>query len=402
MIKRTIAIVLAFCCMVLMTGCWDAIELNRRAIVSGIGIDQAPEDERKLLVTFQVIIADEITGKTGRGATPTSTYSGTGYTISEAIRNASRQVPRLTSTAHARFIAISESVARKGITEVMDFLDRDSDIRLTSDVVIVKQEISAEAVTASLTPIGKITAYSLSQKAEFASKEHGENYTMEIDDIIRDLLTPGGGAVINGVGVVGDVNETGKKSSLEKTKSPLVVLEDPAIFKGDKLVDWLAPNESRGMVWIKNKMKKTSIVLEPDQEKGDIGIDVIRSKTGLQAKLNDPLHPVIQVSVNVQLSIREVNTAIDLKNPDMLHKIEAKANEAIAKDLRAAVQKAQSVNSDIFGFGEVVQRQSPAAWKKIQHQWGDLFPQLEVEYKVNSVIRNTQLRDRSYKFNQRS
>ncbi|MGG4554196.1 Ger(x)C family spore germination protein [Paenibacillus humicus] len=401
MIKRTIAVALAFCCIVLTSGCWDAIELNRRAVVSGIGIDHAPGEEGLLMVTFQVIIADEISGKTGRGATPTSVYYGKGHTISEAIRNASRQVPRLTSTAHTRLIVISESIARKGIAEIMDFLDRDSDIRLSSDVVIAKEDLTAEEVTASLTPIGKIMAYSLSEKVEFASSQLGENYPMVIDDIMRDLLIPGGGPVINGLEVFGDVSGLGKKSNLESVRSSLIVIGAPAIFKGDKLVDWLSPNESRGMVWMKNKMKKTSLVLQPDQEIGSMGMDVIRSKTDLKAKLDDPLHPVIQVGVKLQLSVRDVNTPIDLKQPEVLHMIEAKANEEIVRDLQGVVQKAQSAKSDIFGFGGVIERQSPAVWKKIEGQWEDLFPQIKVEYNVDSVIRNTQLRDRSYKFHQR-
>lgn len=132
-----------------------------------------------------------------------------------------------------------------------------------------------------------------------------------------------------------------------------------------------------------------------------MGMDVIRSKTDLKAKLDDPLHPVIQVGVKLQLSVRDVNTPIDLKQPEVLHMIEAKANEEIVRDLQGVVQKAQSAKSDIFGFGGVIERQSPAVWKKIEGQWEDLFPQIKVEYNVDSVIRNTQLRDRSYKFHQR-
>lgn len=79
---------------------------------------------------------------------------------------------------------------------------------------------------------------------------------MAIDDIMRDLLIPGGGPVINGLEVFGDVSGLGKKSNLESVRSSLIVIGAPAIFKGDKLVDWLSPNESRGMVWMKNKMKK--------------------------------------------------------------------------------------------------------------------------------------------------
>lgn len=403
MITRTIAIALTLCCVMLLTGCWDALELNRRAIVAGIGIDHAPEAEGQYLVSFQVIIADEISGKTGRGATPTSIYSGTGHTISEAIRNASRKVPRLISTAHARLIIISESVARQGISEIMDFLDRDSDIRLTADVLITKGDIRAADVAASLTPIGKITAYSISQKAELTAQQSGTSFLIQIDDILRDLLIPGGGPVINSVEPVGNLKEAGKKSSLENVESPGVVLiGDLTIFKDDKLVNWLTPDESRGMVWIRNKMKKTALVIESDDETGDIAVDVNRSKTALKAQLNDPYHPVIQVNVSVQLSVREVGAEIDLRNPEVLHQIEQKINEVIARDLRAVVQKAQSAKSDVFRFGDVVQRQSPRVWNKIEDRWEDLFPQLEVEYKVNSVIRGTELRDRSHKYNQDS
>lgn len=403
MLTRNIAIVLTLCCVMLLTGCWDALELNRRAIVAGIGIDHAPEEEGQYLVSFQVIIADEISGKTGRGATPTSIYSGTGHTISEAIRNASRKVPRLISTAHARLIIISESVARQGISEIMDFLDRDSDIRLTADVVITKGDIRAVDVAASLTPIGKITAYSISQKAELTAQQSGTSFLIQIDDILRDLLIPGGGPVINSVEPVGNLKEAGKKSSLENVESPGVVLiGDLTIFKDDKLVNWLTPDESRGMVWIRNKMKKTALVIKSDDETGDIAVDVNRSKTGLKAQLNDPYHPVIQVNVSVQLSVREVGAEIDLRNPEVLHQIEQKINEVIARDLRAVVQKAQTAKSDVFRFGDVVQRQSPRVWNKIEDRWEDLFPQLEVEYKVNSVIRSTELRDRSHKYNQDS
>ncbi|MFD3259261.1 Ger(x)C family spore germination protein [Paenibacillus lentus] len=403
MITRTIAIALTLCCVMLLTGCWDALELNRRAIVAGIGIDHAPEAEGQYLVSFQVIIADEISGKTGRGATPTSIYSGTGHTISEAIRSASRKVPRLISTAHARLIIISESVARQGISEIMDFLDRDSDIRLTADVLITKGDIRAADVAASLTPIGKITAYSISQKAELTAQQSGTSFLIQIDDILRDLLIPGGGPVINSVEPVGNLKEAGKKSSLENVESPGVVLiGDLTIFKDDKLVNWLTPDESRGMVWIRNKMKKTALVIESDDETGDIAVDVNRSKTALKAQLNDPYHPVIQVNVSVQLSVREVGAEIDLRNPEVLHQIEQKINEVIARDLRAVVQKAQSAKSDVFRFGDVVQRQSPRVWNKIEDRWEDLFPQLEVEYKVNSVIRGTELRDRSHKYNQDS
>lgn len=403
MVTRTIAVVLTLCCVTVLTGCWDAMELNRRAVVAGIGVDFDPEAEKQYLVSFQVIIADEILGKASRGATPTSLHSGKGNTISEAIRDASRTLPRLISTAHTRLIIISEAVARRGISEVMDFLDRDSDIRLSANVIITRGDIRAADIAASLTPIGKINAFTISEKVAMTAQQSGTSLMIQIDDILRDLLTPGGGPVINSVEPVGNIREAGKKSSLENVESPGIVrISALAVFKGDKLVDWLTSAEGRGLVWIRNKMRKTALDIGSDQEKGNIAVDVTRSRTSLKARLTDSSHPVIQVNVSVLLSIREVDSEADLRSPEELHSIEQKANEAISRDLRAAVQKAQSARSDIFRFGDVIERENPAAWKKMEERWEDLFPQIEVEYTVDSVIRNTQSRDRPYNYKQGS
>ena len=176
--------------------------MNKRAIVAGIGIDW--KEEEQYMISFQTIIADEISGKTGRGATPTSIYKSSGKTIVEAMRNTSRKLPRILSLAHTGLIVISDEVARNGIIDLFDYLDRDSDIRLTTEIMVAAEGQKAEDVVAVLTPIGKITAFALVQKIELTSRQLSENFRVEVDDVIRDLLVPGGGPVINGVMIEGD------------------------------------------------------------------------------------------------------------------------------------------------------------------------------------------------------
>ncbi|MBA9084758.1 spore germination protein KC [Fontibacillus solani] len=381
-----------------LTGCWDAKELNKRAVVSGIGIDLA-EGEEKYLVSLQIIIADEISGKIGRGATPTSVYQARGKTIIDAIRNTSRKVPRLVSPAQARMIVMSEDVAREGVAGIVDFLDRDSDIRLTAKVYIAKKGVSAADIVSALTPIGKITGYALAQKTDMISQELGENYSVEVDDVIRGLLIPEGGPVLNGLTIDGDVKAAGMKSSLESSISPgMVELYRMAVFKGDKMLLWLSEEENRGLVWIKNKMKKSVVVIPSPKDGGDISMEVMRSRTRMKASLNDPEHPVIRLSVMTQFSIREVNSNIDLRNPYELQTLEQTVQKVIQKQMQTMVDKAQSIKCDMFTFSEAMERADPAQWKKIRSKWGQIFPRVKVEYHVDAVIRNSQMRDRSFKY----
>jgi spore germination protein KC len=391
-------LLLAMLCAILpLSGCWDAEELNRRAVVSGIGIDLSP-DKKDYLVSFQVIIADEISGKSGRGATPTMVYSARGRSIIEAIRKASLLVPRLMSTAHVRIVVMSEELARQGISDILDFLDRDSDIRLTARIYVAKNGVQAHDILAGLSAMGKISAYTLAQKTEMTSQEFGANYPVEVDDLIRDILVPNSGPIINGVEILGSVEEVRKKSNLEKTDNlGIVRMSNMALFKGDRLKGWLNEEESLGLIWIKGILDKTSIVITPD-DLGELSLDVRRSKTSTQVVLKDQEPPVVVVKVTAQLSVREMNSTIDLRDPEALNELEVYVNEEILKRMKSAVKKAQSLNCDIFGFGQTLERQHPKAWKHLKGKWPDLFPQLEVEYHVDSIIRNSQMRDRSFKY----
>ncbi|AFC30504.1 Spore germination protein KC [Paenibacillus mucilaginosus 3016] len=53
------------------------------------------------------------------------------------------------------------------------------------------------------------------------------------------------------------------------------------------------------------------------------------------------------------------------------------------------------MNSDIFGFLEVVERDQPKAWKKMKDKWGDIFPTCWVEVQVEQEILRTGMRTKS-------
>ncbi|MNH89951.1 Spore germination protein B3 precursor [compost metagenome] len=397
-VVRGVLLLLYLFGVLFLSGCWDAMELNKRAVVSGIGIDLA-EGEEKYLVSLQIIIADEISGKIGRGATPTSVYQAKGKTIVDAIRNSSRKVPRIVSPAQARLIVMSEDVAREGIGGIVDYLDRDSDIRLTANVYVAKKGVSAMDILSALTPIGKISGYAVVQKTDMSSHELGENYSVEVDDVIRGMLVSEGGPVLNGLTIIGDIKKSGEKSNLESSSSPgVAMLYRMAVFKGDKMQLWLTEEECRGLVWIKNKMKKSVIVIQSEKDGEDIAMEVMRSRTRIKASLNDPEHPVIRLNVMTQFSIREVNSKIDLRNPLELETLENKVEQVIQKQMQTMVDKAQSINCDVFTFSEVMERADPAQWTKIKDRWGQIFPKVKVEYHVDAVIRNSQMRDRSFKY----
>ncbi|MNI78721.1 hypothetical protein D3C73_1351190 [compost metagenome] len=69
-------------------------------------------------------------------------------------------------------------------------------------------------------------------------------------------------------------------------------------------------------------------------------------------------------------------------------------NEALeskaAKDVKETIVKMQKIyHEDIFGFGEVLHRRNPSAWKKVKNNWNSHFT--EAEFDVKAVFTVTQI-----------
>ncbi len=393
-LQRRIAAI-AVCCLLLLAGCWDSVELNRRAIVAGMAIDKGPSPEREYMLSFQIIVADEITGKNSRGNSPVVLYTGTGRSMYEALSNASKQIARFLSLGHIRVVIISEEFAREGIKGIMDTLERESEARLTSLMFVARGQMAKDCMTL-MTALGKIPANDLVGKVENTSSTFGYNFRMEVDDIIRGIQVPGGGALMNGVWVSGD-KETGKSNENMHDITPAAILRISGIaaFKGDKLVGWLDNGEARGVALLQHRLTQTPVVVHTDGNL--IVFNIFDNSVHLKARAADPEHPVIMIRITQQASIKELNGNLDLMNPDMLKRAEAELEETTKKDVEKAIQIARSMNSDYLGFGEAVERSNPRGWKKIEDHWDDVFARCEVKVQVKAVTQSTEMRSRSMK-----
>ncbi len=83
-----------------------------------------------------------------------------------------------------------------------------------------------------------------------------------------------------------------------------------------------------------------------------------------------------------------LSATIDLSKPENIKKLEAKYQKQIKEKIERAVKTAQKkYKSDIFGFGEVIYRADPKAWKRLEPNWEQEFENVEVSVNVNAKIR---------------
>ncbi|WP_199614803.1 Ger(x)C family spore germination protein [Paenibacillus alkalitolerans] len=395
--KWSILFVLLLCIMPLLAGCWNRRELKELSIVAAMGVDKIPETN-KYKVSFQIInpgnVAAVVAGGGPQNVTPVTVYTGTGDNLFGAIRKASQKVPRQLFFAHLQLIVIGEPLAKQGVRDIFDFFERSHEIRLTT-MVLVARGSEADSIVKVLTPLEKIPANNIAGQMKMTSKLWSENIKVEMDQVIKALQSEGT-PIISGVKIVGEPEVGNKSSNLRQTNVPARAdITGIALFKNGKLKRWLNGDEGRGALWIRNKMKSTVVDLDCKDKKDAIGIEVVRSQTKVNAKVQNR-KPVFHIHIREEGHVSEVRCPMDLSKVEEITKLEKQWALETKKEVMKAVKAAQREESDIFGFGEAVNRANPKAWKKMKKEWDKIFAESKVDVKVDAFIRRSGMRIKPY------
>lgn len=391
-------LVLSVLCVCMLTGCWNKRELNQIAIVAAVGFDLNKKGQ--LVGTFEIVNPDNVAGalQGGGGQNPATTvYGSAGDNMMELDSRTSGKISRDMYFAHANLIVIGEDLARhQGLSRILDTLERSPEFRTTTRVVIVRGGKGADVVK-TLTAIDKISAEKVIHTLTNAEKRNGTSYEDDIQQIVKDIETPGREPIISGLKVTGDKKKGDKMDNIHSS-DPMSNLETAglAIFKNGRLIGWADGAKARSIVWTFDRIKNTDINIPWKGKKEAIAYQVIREKTKVKAYLKNG-KPAIRIKIQAEGDIREADVPIDLRDPGNFIAIERKLSETLHNQIEETVRDMQRKKADVFGFGERIYRAYPDQWEKINKNWNDEgFTKLEVDVDVETLIRRTGLRNRPY------
>ncbi|MGK5510978.1 Ger(x)C family spore germination protein [Brevibacillus formosus] len=385
--KRKGMCLMAIVILVLLTGCWNRRELNDLAIVMGTGIDKI---DGEYVVSAQIVnpgaVASKESGKISQSAV--ATYSMRGTSIFEGIRRMTTETPRRLYFSHIQVLVLGEQVARDGIKEALDLLFRDHEVRPDFYVILAK-DTTALQILSMIDPLEKIPATKLYKSLETGERAWGSIVSMQLDEVIADLLREGIEPILVGATVKGKVHMgTSDVNSPNVTQPNLLKYHDIGVFKKDKLLGWFNEVESIGFSYITDRVDST-IEEIPCDKNNKIVIEIIRSKTTVNGKVKNG-KPQIEVSVSAEGNVGEVACPKDLSNPQTIYKLEEAVEKKIREKIVSAVHKAQKqYHSDVFGFGQSIYQNDPKGWEKVKEDWDSQFSNLKVKIKTDVKLRRT-------------
>lgn len=392
--KKTALVFLTFC-VICLSGCWNRVEIEDRAIVIAVGFDKT-EGENTIEVTAQIVKPGEIKAPTGEGGgggggggEAVVVYHDTGATVLGTLRSMARQVGKRLYFGETSVIVIGEDLARDGIGRVMDLVFRDTEPSLRPWIVVTKGR--AGEVLETPLPTERVWGFGLARMIESA-RVHSEAPEADVRDFLMKVASPTVCPVAAGMEIVGMAKEPSKE---KVSPGKRLVVGKTAVFRDYMMVGWLDEKATRGMLWVQGEIQG-GIVTVPssaDLEK-QVALEILRASGGIEPRIKDG-EISIKVKVEEVGNVGEVPPGVlDLQDPEVIARLQAEQDEAIKNEVMTALAQARELNCDVFGFGEAVRRRYPREWPQYEGIWDDLFPDLDVEVDVDSSLKRTGLANR--------
>jgi germination protein, Ger(x)C family len=395
--KRRILIPYLFVCAVLMTGCWDRVEIDQRGFVVAVGIDEVNKKEEEkeengdnnnvkkpFRVIYQIVSPSGLsTNKSGGGSGGSA--EDTAYfnmaveedTMATSMAKLAQRLSRAPFFEHLKVIVITESVARRpqSFTETIDFFLRESQMRRSTRIMVTRDKA-----------INILTTHPPDQKLPAAYLEEVSDNTKESSRILPESR-------------IGDVHEFLLKhksfaiQGVQNGNHNYSTVTEAAVFNGssNQLVGFLNPKETAGLNFMEGTVKGGQLKFYFEGRTGVFTIE--RVKRRLECKFDADNLPSFTFHIEAEGAVNEILHAPDTLKKDVIKNMETAVEKEIVGLMKATANKLQhEYNCDVMGLREYLFHKHYRWFQKHQSQWeedGKLFSTRPVQMDVKVHVRRS-------------
>ncbi len=233
---KKLLLCLGFC--LLLSGCGSYRELNDVVIVSGGGLEQA--EDQTLTLTSQLVTLPE-----GETTPKPELVTVTGQTPASAFDALGRLTGKIPYWSHCQTFLLGEELTRSGVTQTIQTLLSDPEIRLT-DRLLVTAGAEPEAVLAATAAAGEISGYDLYTLVSAQAAD----LDMPLYRFADTLLDEGADPVLPAV----TLTPAGKPALL-----------GTAIFHDDRLAGYLNADQTQIMLLLQGRIRAMPLILDNEE-----------------------------------------------------------------------------------------------------------------------------------------
>lgn len=357
---------------IILSGCWDVMEVNDLAIVIATGIDQI-EDEQ-IEVTFLLYVPNPSGAASGEvsGSSKNSySISMTGDTFSDAVMKLESEVPREIFWGHSNIFIFGSELAKNELGKQIDFLVRTAEPREQSQIYISQDKAKLE--------VDKFVSINT---AELFSKLPKSRYlkSITLKDIEEMLVNNSQAGLI-------PISDTNSVKTSADTIDSFAVKGSAIIYHG-KMISSITGEKDIGSQWLLFPKTNTPININPDGKNGKVSAETIKKSTKVTPLLEDKTWS-INIKVKTDLLILQNSTSLDIYNPTVMNQLKKEFSKKIKADIEEFINHIQKdLKADVIQFYEAFHRSYPKETDDVKENWEEQFENIKVSIQVEVKIKN--------------
>lgn len=349
--------------IVVLPGCWNYKEVENFSVVAGVALDKNPNPkEGKYLMTLEIV---DTSGGRDKSEMGSKLFSLSGDTMFDIDRNMISVTGSRVFWSHSKVLIISKEIAQEGLKKVIDWYNRDTEIR-PDMYLLLSNGKTAHEMLENEGRGNSVVSFKLNRMLQ------GEEDLMtatpcEIWDFLAKMED---NKIMASMPVVVAHQEV---SGVTTSR-----IFGQAVFRGDKLGGLLNGDEDEIAAMIKNQLKGGVFGLTNSSTGESFVLEIINSKTRLKPGFADG-KPSISIFTHTEVNLDELNGDADFSHSSGELEIQKFAEKELQKRILAVVNKVQKqYKADMFGFGLQFYEQKPEIWKQLKDQWKDIYPTVDV------------------------
>ena len=314
------------------------------------------------------------------------------------MQNATLSQGKQLFVGHARIIIVGRALAERGLEQPLSYFSANAWSRQSVHLAVA-EDTAAEILTAQINQ-GILPAETLEKISENA-EENGVIQNIRLYEFLKALEAGHESSVLpmlrlkkSGEGSGGSEEGSGPEGKPEGGQKTIdevssVEMAGMAVFSGAKLAGTLTGEESRGLLWARNAVRRTVLTVHTSQYE-TVALRVYESSAKLTPVVSegpDGVQIGFMLAINCEAAVGEslLRPGAEIGQADAEEL--AYAGEAIIRqEAQAAFQRAvRELRADVLELGSRLWIREPALWKTIQADWSSVLPNLDfhVEVKID-------------------
>jgi spore germination protein len=368
-LKRILILILCIVLMVSSAGCWDQKIYENSGFVLQVGFDSNGPD--KILMSFLTPVVDPIAKE------PSELIYAKENLVRKFREDARKTSDKLIEGAKIQQVLISDSLAKEGINNLLEVIEREpTDPPITYIVVVEGNVLEMEKAAKQFADKPPRPAFYINDLIKNNIKF---SYIPEsrVFQFSTKYFSPGIDPIV-------------PMMKLQADKGRGIEVTGTALFSGDKMVGKIDTIQTPMLLAMMGNMKSTTFISKKiaetnsENKKSGCAVTFNKAKRKLSVKIINNT-PVVDISLAFSGSIGEFQWNHNY-DEELQSSLEKKLSSEIKQICEDILKYTQEVGSDPIGIGDIVRANYDSYWQKVK--WEDTYKDVIFNVKVNVNILN--------------